>query len=230
MMDTTNVILKIKVKASQVKHFPFDVVYIVGQELKPLLPKMFPYSLCLPFNTDLIERLRNLRIDEVSTVTMTQHRETVSNDTKRGDTKTTGMEWLISTKTLQNAFMVIPVLPCTHQVIRNKKRKDRSPAYLVANQHRAGEHEDKKGGKKVIGRDKGMTDFMAFFNDFAVMFTPRGSLRPICRACPHHLEHVQGKCTLGEQKCYQALIIQPERRRNGEQLQADRADNDPGTA
>ena len=227
MMDTTNVILKIKVKASQVKHFPFDVVYIVVQELKALLPQMFPYSLCLPFNDDLLQRFRAVRFHAQGAINTTERHSNVFAQTWHDGQP---IEQFLELDRIKQSFLVIPVLPRAHQVTRNQKRKDRNPAYLIANQHRAGEHEDKRGKKTNIQRDKDMIDFMAFFNDFAVMFTPRGPLRPICRACPHHLEHVQGKCTLGEQKCYQALIIQPERRRNGEQLQANRADNDPGTA
>ena len=223
MMNNKNVIFKIKVKASQVKHFPFDVVYIVGEELKPLLPQMFPYSLCLPFNDELIRRLQAVRFHAQGHIKPnSRSSETIAKTWHEGQQ----IDQFLDLDQVRRSFLVIPVLPRTHMLTRNQKRKDRNPAYLLANQHRAGEHEDKRGKKKTITRDENMSDFMAFFNDFAVMFTPRGPLRPICRACPHHLEHVQGKCTLGEQKCYHALIIQPERRNGGEQLQANGADSD----
>jgi hypothetical protein len=213
-----NVIYKLKVKASQVKHFPFDVIYIVREDLKSLLPQMFPYSLCLPFNDDLVERLRKLRIQNLEHVT---HRDRTQNDVARTWAEGQPVEQYMDLTLVRKSFLVVPVLPRTHQRTRNRKRKDRNPAYLIANQHRAGDHEDRHGKTKHVPYNEQLAEFSAFFNDFAVMFTPRGPLRPICRACPRHLEHVQGKCTLGEMKCYHELIIKPERRRNGEQLQAD---------
>lgn len=225
MIDTSQVILKVKVKASQVSDFPFDVVYVVGKELKHLLPKMFPYSLCLPFNAELIKRFHGVRVDEMSTVTMTQRRETLPDEeppgTKRSRVGSTEMQHLVSSGALQNAFMVIPVLPRTHQKTRSKRSNARNPAYLLANMHRRGEHETRKGNKKTITGEKKDDEFLAFFNDFTVMFTPRGPKRPVCAMCPRHLEHVQGKCSLGEQKCYESLIVQAERKPRNEQLQKD---------
>lgn len=220
-LDTTNTIIKIKVKVSQVKTFPFDVVYIISVMQKALLPRLFPYSLVLPFNTDLIERLRAVRVHIDGTITMTQHgAATLPRSWSQGQL----IEQFLDMDQVKKSFLVIPVLPRTHMLTRNKKCKDRNPAYLIANQHREGEHEDKKGKKKTITMTKDIENFRAFFNEFAVMFTPRGSIRPICRACPRHLESVQGKCSLGEQKCYHTLIIQPERRYDDEQLQTNGAD------
>jgi hypothetical protein len=226
MIDTSQVILKLKVTASQVKNFPFDVVYVVDQTFKHLLPKMFPYSLCLPFNAELIKRLLDVRVDNVSTVTMTQKRDTLPDEeaptgTKRSRFGTTEMTHFLDAERLKNAFMVIPVLPRTHEKTRSKRRKDRNPAYLLANMHRRGEHETRHGKTKTITGEKRDDPFLAFFNDFAVMFTPKGPKRPICTMCPRHLEHVQGRCSLGEQKCYESLIIQPQRENPREQLQED---------
>lgn len=226
MIDTSQVILKIKVKAQQVSNFPFDVVYIVGKEHKLLLPKMFPYSLCLPFNAELIKRLHDLRVDEVATVTMSHRRDDLPDEvppagTKRARIGGIEMQHIISSGALQNAFMVVPVLPRTHQKTRSKRSNARNPAYLLANMHRRGEHETRHGKKKTITGEKRDDEFLAFFNDFTVMFTPRGPKRPVCAMCPRHLEHVQGKCSLGEQKCYESLIVQAERKPRNEQLQKD---------
>jgi len=212
-----NEILKLKIRASDVGQFPFDVVYIVNQELKALLSKMFPYSLCMPFNDDLVDRLKHIPVHAQRELTAEAH--TTNESTERRYVKD-----LLDLVALRQSFLVVPVLPRTHEKTRNQKRKDKNPAYLVAHGHRAGEYEDRKGKMKTRSAPATLSDFRAFFNDFAVMFTPRGPVRPICRMCPRHLEHIQGKCSLGEMKCYESLVIQPDRRSVDEQLQENGAD------
>jgi hypothetical protein len=213
-MDTSQTIHKLKVAVSQVKHFPFDIVYIVDQSLQDLLPRLFPYSLVLPLNNDLVRRLSRVDVDETGSITACQKSARTPADVRHGRAM---LSCLISEETLRRSFLVVPVLPRIHARTRSKRRKDRNPAYLVANRYRAGNFEKVGRGpfERVITRD---APFFHFFNDAAVMFTPRGPKQPVCLMCPRHLEHVQGKCFLGEQVCYESLVIQPQRERSREQL------------
>jgi hypothetical protein len=224
MIDTSSYIVKLKIKSSQVKHFPFDVIYVVHKRLKPVLSKMFPYSLCLPFNDELLSRLQKVKVHTHTTLAHSYRKDDkFAKDWTEGKKVTE----FIPLARLKESFFVVPVLPRTHDKTRSQRRKDRNPAYLLAAQHRAGEHETRRGVKWAQEPRKELKEFFAFFNDFAVLFTPRGPVRPICKACPNHLEHVQGKCNLGEQKCYHSLVIAPERRSSDEQLQENGADSDP---
>lgn len=203
--DTDNTIIKIKVSLSQTNTFPFDLIYIVQETHKALIPQMFPYCLCLPFNADLVKRVGILCANVQRTITITQQ---AKEDHRYYTGMKTVVHELLESKQLQHCFLVVPVLPRTHAKVRNQRRKDRNPAYLVANKHRNGTVETPRG--KVTRKPvKALEDFFSFFNDFTVMFTPRGPIRPICRACPRHLEHVQGKCSLGNEVCYASLIVQP---------------------
>lgn len=219
MIATAQQLIKLKIRASDVAQVPFDIVYIVNKELKPLLPKMLPYSLVLPMNDDLVDRMKHIVVHEHRSLTTSEHRVL-----ERKPGQTVYVMDLLDLVALRQSFLVVPVLPRTHEKTRNTKRKDRNPAYLVAQMHRTGTYVDRKGASKTRQPVGSMDDFRAFFNDFAVAFTPRGPVRPICRMCPRHLEHVQGKCTLGEMKCYESLVIQPDRSQVDEQLQENGAD------
>lgn len=219
MIATTPTLIKLKIRATDVRNFPFDIVYIVGQESKSLLPKMFPYSLVLPINDDLVARMKQLPVHEHRSLTSTEH-----NVVERKHGQYIYVKDLLDLTLLRQSFLVVPVLPRTHEKTRNQKRKDKNPAYLVAHDHRVGEYANRKGQARIRSASAALEDFGPFFNDFAVMFTPRGPVRPICRMCPRHLEHVQGKCSLGEMKCYESLVIQPDRSLVDEQLQENGAD------
>lgn len=217
-------IWKLKVKATQVEEFPFDIVYIIPESLKDVIPRLFAYSLCLPFNDELILRISQVAVSTMTTLTPKTVRDDLPDEIGPGQCKrarqgVTRISDVLSIDTLRQSFMVIPVLPRTHKKTRSRRSKDRNASYLIANMHRRGEHETKRGGKRTIQGDEKDDAFLAFFNDFTVMFTPRGPVRPVCRLCPRHLEHIQGKCTLGMQPCYESLVIQPERKRADEQLQ-----------
>lgn len=44
-------IIKIRVERGEVRDFPFDVFYLVPFSQKALLPRLFPWSLCIPRTT-----------------------------------------------------------------------------------------------------------------------------------------------------------------------------------
>lgn len=208
-------IVKIKVKATQTKYFPFDVVYLVHKDQKAVIPQLFPYSLCLPLNPDLQGRLNRLMtVDVTSRIGMTtRSTEALKNPE--------AMAIFLEPMSLDDVFLVIPILPCTHKKTRNQRRKDKNPAYLVAKEHRGGIYVDRKGRRREYTTPASNADLQAFFNDFAVLFTPKGPQRPICKMCPRHMENIQGRCSLGHQVCYESLVIRPEPRSNDEQLQKD---------
>lgn len=220
MTSTPSKIWKLKVCANQVKAFPFDVVYLVPQDLKHLLPRIFPYSLVLPLNEDVLDRLHSIKVHEISDVFLDKNRVPSNRDGADGRVGIP-LDGLLLRDQLHDMFLLIPILPRTHEKTRSKRRKDRNPAYLLANMHRRGNHVTRKGRTRTIISMKKDEPFLTFFNDFAVMMTPRGPKQPVCLMCPCHLEHVQGKCSLGEQKCYESLILKPQREKPREQLQED---------
>jgi hypothetical protein len=222
MSSVTQTILKLKVKISQIKRFPFDIIYIVNQTQKDLIPRMFPCSLCLPFNAALIARLKEIHVDQQIKIYPTYRETTLATNTRYGD----AINELLEHTDLKTSFLVVPVLAVTRS---DKKTKSRKPAYLVAKQHSNGERITKNKKVITIKSTPDIKEFLLFFNDFATMFTPQGPLRPICQACPNNLEHMMGRCTLGEYKCYENLIIQPAYQRPHELLQTNRANNDSST-
>lgn len=208
-------ITKIKVKSTQTNQFPFDVVYLVHRTLKHRIPDLFPYSLCIPLNNELTKRLTaNVKVDVIKQITPT-------NRTSQHLKNAVALDSVMLDFAYKETFLVVPILPRTHKKTRNKRRRDKNPAYLVAASHRSGIHTNRKGQKWREEASPSNADLQAFFNDFAALSTPRGWVRPICKLCPRHLEHVQGKCSLGHQICYESLIISPQPGSTDEQLQGN---------
>lgn len=212
-------ITKIKIKAGEVRaHIPFDVLYLIHKDFQHLLSQVFPYALCFPVSDDIAQRLAAIPVDE------TEHIAHEKCGPKRDSTTRVTEQYLGAP--LREHFALIPILPCVPATVRAKGCRDKFPAYLVADSYRVGVDQRKprthKGVCSVVRKDKDAA-LAAFFNDFAVLFTPTGHVRPICVQCPRHLEHVQGKCSLGDLVCYESLVIQGEEGGGAsrEQLQGD---------
>lgn len=204
-----NTIVKVRVDKTQMRTFPFDVVYLVPVEHKALLPRLFPWSLCVPMHDTLRAKLRDLSIAEW---------EDLPHKTDRATTHTPMQSrslyaLLGETIDKDTYFVVVPVLPLTtpHKYCKSWKRRQpprsRIPTYLMA-PHHAQEEKPKLEG---------------ILMDDTVLFTPSGPRRPVCLLCPRHLLHMQNKCQLGSHDCYNELIL---KRSPDVQLQDDDADDD----
>jgi hypothetical protein len=207
-------ILKIRIDRDRVNYFPFDVIYIVPTDQRAVLPRLFPWSLCIPISTDVYLAMCNMSLHVVERRPHDGPKE-IDEDWKNRATKT------FRTSPFEhdfiNKFMVVPILPLmTTEVAKTEHYK--LPGYLLAKPHRKVK-KNKKG--EVIPRR-----FDAFLHDGVVLFTPDGPVRPVCLKCRHHLLHMQGKCTLGDLACYDELIL---KRNPYEQLQTNDADGPADT-
>jgi len=206
-----NGIVKIRVARNQVASFPFDVFYLVPIAHREILPRLFPWSLCVPMTTEVILRVTALKV----------HKQ---EDRPHDQDRIKDIHWqpmairLTSLEVdLAHTFMIVPILPLVPRKPESSKQvAKRLPGYLLAKRHRIlrTEHDAYKG------------TFQDIINDSVVLFTPNGPIRPVCRKCPRHLLHIQGKCELGSRPCYEELVL---KRSPYEQLPTDNADHVPDT-
>lgn len=208
-----NCITKIRVSRNQINNFPFDVFYLVPIKYREVLPRLFPWSLCVPMTTEVVLRVTALRVDKREEHPHDQDR---IKDTlwQTAAIRSTSLEY-----DLAYSFMVVPILPLVSRPAKPDPKKPppvqkRLPGYLLAKRHRVDrtEQDVRKGA------------FQDCVNDSVVLFTPDGPFRPVCLKCPRHLLHVQGKCELGSRPCYEELVL---KRSPYEQLPTDNADNIP---
>lgn len=209
-MDETEII-KVRVARDQVKHFAFDLVYFVPIQRKDLLPKLFPWSICLPANQEFVRQFFEVKV---------RFGELMPHETRRESLSVAGRaSQLLPADWSTKYFIVVPILPMERPQITVRKKDqpikapvkgEKVPGYLTAPQH--------------ADTDKSKLD--GILDDDTVLFTPKGPVRPICKLCPRHLLHIQNKCELGSKHCFTELVL---KRSVNEQLQSDGAqpDSDP---
>lgn len=210
VVDNDDNIIKVRVERSIVRYFPFDVFYLVPFKRRDVLPKLFPWSLCLPPVASLVELISNLRIHVTEFLPHRGRAET--QDWEKGTCLT---RYQI---TLTECFVTVPILPLmTSEEARKKRTK--LPGYLVAPRHVL----SKGRTPEAQAEDAAKSQFEHILTDDAVLFTPDGPVQPVCEHCPRHMLHLLGKCALGCKHCFDELIL---KRSTYEQLQNNDADKD----
>jgi hypothetical protein len=178
-MTEAQTIYKLRVDRSDMRGFPFDLVYLVPPDQQSVCARLFPWSLCFMAKADMTKRLGQLKISE---------HETIPFDAFRVRRNGTADDRFAFEKGKPDWFVVVPILPLA-------TRKDfptkRYPAYLTAPQH---------------AKEDSMA-FEGILDDDTVLFTPEGPVQPVCLKCPRHMVHVQGKCSLGSRFCYEELVL-----------------------
>jgi len=205
-------IIKVRVERTIVRDFPFDVFYLVPLARRDILPKLFPWSLCLPPIKPLIDLIANIKVNITEKL---PHRGRAEiQDWESGTCLT---RYQIS---LDKCFVVVPILPLMTTETAQKKRT-KLPGYLVAHRHvKVSAKSDDAEGDAAASR------FAHILTDDAVLFAPEGPSKPVCRKCPRHMLHMMGKCALGCKHCFDELILKGAAR---EQLQNDDADQNSDT-
>ena len=186
-------VYKVKVNRSFISKFPFDLFYLVRMDVRHLLSRLFPASLCFPIEDELRKLVDNLWTKYASYV-LDNYDEP---KTCKGQTPL--ME-IVPLQLLEQYFLVVPILLGTRRVrerIGNNEGETttsihRGPVYITAPRH-------------VKSMDN---KFSNIFSHSTVLFTPQGPMRPVCLACPRHLLQLQGKCSLGGHECYTWLTLQ----------------------
>ena len=196
-----NEIFKLRIIKSSVRSFPFDLLYLIEEAQKALLPKLFPWSLCLVMTADLKQRISdlNVHVEEVR-----GHRTPRERMMTGGHGRKLGgvLPWE------QCTFVIIPILPLTRRGLKKSEKpgleKHRYTPYLMAPQH---------AGSTTPVAWKGSSDAVLkpnidnILDDDVVLFTPTGPVRPICHKCPRALFHLQGLCQLGNATCFEELTL-----------------------
>ena len=170
-------ILKMRVDQKCIKEFPFDLVYMVPQECKEVLPSLFPWSLCFTITNQLSDLLEKVQ---------ESHKGKGVHYPARG--RPSPQEVVFTDPT--NYFLVVPIMGLEQRRFKPKApRGSKVPAYLVAKRHRLD------------------ATYAHLFTPDTVLFTPDGPVRPICRACPRVMLQMQGYCQLGSPHCYHNLVM-----------------------
>lgn len=209
-------VYKVKVNRSFVSKFPFDLFYLVHADVRHLLSRLFPASLCFPIEDELKKLVDSLWTKSAVYV-LDNHQEHKTHEGRIVLTQ------VVQLNQLDMYFLVVPILLEKRQVKEKAKDGDtetvvsthRGPKYITAPRHiKATENK-----------------FSNIFSYGTVLFTPRGPMRPICLACPRHLLQLQGKCSLGGKECYTWLTLQgdqaaPREEVDNEQLSGPGADVD----
>jgi len=213
-------VYKVKVNRNYMRVFPFDLIYLVHADVRYLLPRLFPASLCFPIEDHLKTLVESLWHKSALVV------EDTHAERHRGNGRTV-LTQFVPLEQLETYFLIVPILLETKIVEEtvgdgdNAQRKliskHRGPRYITAPRH-----------VKPIENQ-----FSKVFTHATVLFTPRGPMRPICLACPRHLLQLQGKCELGCKECYRWLTMQgdqampiEEKEATDEQLSGTGADID----
>jgi hypothetical protein len=210
VVENDDNIIKVRVERSVVRDFPFDVFYLVPFARKDVLPRMFPWSLCLPPIDALIDLIANLRINIVELLPHAQRAE--MQDWQKGTCLTSYQI------TLDECFVTVPILPLMTTEEARKKRV-KLPSYFVAPRH----VQSKSKAADDIAKDAAQSKFAHIITEDAVLFTPDGPIQPICTSCPRHMMHMLGKCALGCKHCFDELVL---KRSTYEQLQDNNTDQD----
>lgn len=210
VVDNDDNIIKVRVERSVVRDFPFDVFYLVPMARRDILPKLFPWSLCLPPLEPLVDIIANLRIHITELLPHAGREE--KQDWQSGTCLTSYQI------TLRECFVTVPILPMMTNE-EAKKSRTKLPAYFVAPRH----VESKSKTAEDVAKDAAKSKFAHIITDDAVLFTPTGPVQPICSVCPRHMMHMLGKCELGCKHCFDELIL---KRSPNEQLQKDDAEQD----
>lgn len=196
----THQIIKIKVAATKIRVFPFDLIYLVPHELKAHIPHMFNYCLVLSVSTPVQQALEKLDVHRVEHLTNKQRVHPLLPEHFSGTIM--GQRAMRTyVPQLNNYFLVVPIFR-TYQV----ESKQYGPAYIHASQH-------------VSPAAARRVSTATLLDDYTVLYALGKAIRPICRACPRHLLHINGKCNLGDEECYSSLV-----------LHRDQQDDDTGEA
>jgi len=211
-----NAIYKVKVNRSFISRFPFDLFYLVHADVRHLLSRLFPASLCFPIEDELKKLVDNLWTKSAVYV-LDNHEEHKTCDGRIVLTQ------VVQPNQLDMYFLVVPILLEKRQV---KEMGDDQLGVKVVSTHRSPKYITAPRHIKPTENK-----FSNIFSHGTVLFTPRGPMRPICLACPRHLLQLQGKCSLGGKECYTWLTLQgdqaaPREEADDEQLSGLGADVD----
>ena len=173
-------ILQVRTTDSQSNIVPFHRFNLVRYEDRAYIPRLVRVALVMPFETHLWALYTNIPL----TPYHTPH-----------DGKRLPAPDLPAIKTLKPDDWIL-VLP----LFTFKKRADEGLhiRYLISSRFQ----------RRHTGRGKQRKAAPALeWPALTYLQTPQGPIRPVCRRCPAFLDHLDGKCNLGDDVCVQKLRV-----------------------
>jgi len=199
-MNDNQEIIKLRLERSLVsRYFPFDICYFVPIDLKKYIPKLFPWSLCIPVTDQVTQTFSNIRWSIKHMYPCLNHTTSERPQYLTKEEKQRFWGYFTNPINLETYFIVVPILPVWSTVYsRHGTYSDediavrtRQLGYITAPKHEYG------------------TDnrFTGMLTDDVVLFTPKGPIRPVCKICPNSLKHLRNECRLGCKLCRKSLLF-----------------------
>lgn len=201
-MNNSQEIIKLRLERSLVsRYFPFDICYFVSIDLKKYIPKLFPWSLCIPVTDHVTQTFSNIRWSIKHTYPCLNHATSERPQYLTKEEKQRFWGYFTNSNNLETYFIVVPILPVWSNVYsRHQTYSDGGDGIAVRTRQlgyiTAPKHEHSMNNQ-----------FIEILTDDIVLFTPKGPIRPICKICPNSLKHLRNECRLGCKLCRKSLLF-----------------------
>ena len=192
------------------KTLPFDKLYFFHTSIGPTIARVFPYSLVLTLTADFTKMIQEV------VKGCTAH-EAFS--LRRKDEKT--VKAAFSADAFKDVFenrakywAVVPTLylPHTTKDIEGAEISTESkPAYICAKPERHYARDKSRRNRRTVSpalTEVHQRERMDKLQSVKSYLLVAGEVyRPVCVACPNHMEVLNGRCFFGSQACYEHLSV-----------------------
>jgi hypothetical protein len=192
------------------KTLPFDKLYFFHTGMGPIIARVFPYSLVLTLTADFTKMIQEV------VKGCTAHE---AFPLRRKDEKAVKAAFSVDAfkDVIENRakyWAVVPTLYLTHtmtDVEGNEDPPESKPAYICAKPERHYARDKQRHNRKTVSPELTQAhqrERMDKLQSVKSYLLVAGEVyRPICVACPNHMEVLNGRCFFGSQTCYEQLSV-----------------------